>query len=452
MRECWRSIARLASTRCARGASALRLLTLVGTLRVLGGLPQCAAPAPPPEVQLPKVLTLDQALELFRRRGLDLLIADAAVLSAQGDELTAGAIPNPALNTSFGRLFNYRSAPPCAGCSIYSFGAGLSDQTAVEDTLSGKRALRLRVARAAAERTVGAQVKSQYVQVAAARWALDFAREVQTSMTKSVELTRLRYPKVINEGDLARIEVQRLKADQAVDQAAQALRTAQVGLALLLGVRSRVPDFDVERDVLRFRVPEAVQTATVDALRDEALQQRPDLRQAASTEERAEAAMALARRQRIPDVTLGAQYTQTRTGQNAVQPPGLTFGFTVGLPVFYQQQGEILHAEADRENQVLQRTKLTAQVVSDVETAYAGFAAAKALVDRMESTLLERARKARDITEIQYKAGSATLIDFLDAERTFIQTNTEYFTDLANYWTAVFQMEVAVRAELQDGT
>ena len=114
----------------------------MGTLRVLGGLPQCAAAAPPPEVQLPKVLTLDQALELFRTRGLDLLIADAAVLGAQGDERAAGAIPNPALNTNFGRLFNYSSAPPCAGCSIYSFGAGLSDQTAVEDTLSGKRALR----------------------------------------------------------------------------------------------------------------------------------------------------------------------------------------------------------------------------------------------------------------------------------------------------------------------
>ena len=91
---------------------------------------------------MPKVLTLDHALELFRTRGLDLLIADAAVLSAQGDELTAAAIPNPALNTNFGRLFNYSSAPPCAGCSIYSFGTGLSDQTAVEDTLSGKRALR----------------------------------------------------------------------------------------------------------------------------------------------------------------------------------------------------------------------------------------------------------------------------------------------------------------------
>ena len=88
--------------------------------------------------------------------------------------------------------------------------------------------------------------------------------------------------------------------------------------------------------------------------------------------------------------------------------------------------------------------------MSDVEAAFAGFVTARTLVERMESTLLARARKARDITEIQYKAGSATLIDFLDSERTFIQTNTEYFTDLANYWTAVFQMEAAVGSEVQD--
>ena len=59
------------------------------------------------------------------------------------------------------------------------------------------------------------------------------------------------------------------------------------------------------------------------------------------------------------------------------------------------------------------------------------------------------ARRARDITDLQYRAGAATLIDFLDAERTFIQTNTEYFDDLANYWTAVFQIEAAAGVEME---
>jgi cobalt-zinc-cadmium efflux system outer membrane protein len=418
--------------------------------------------APPSPVELPAQLSLEKALELFRTRGLDLLIADAAVIGAQGDLRAAGAIPNPQLSTGFGRVFNYSTAgtpgAPCVGCSIYQLGGGLSDQAALEDSLSGKRALRLRVARAAleaarlgrsdAERTVGFQVKSQYVQVVAARWAFDFVREVQGSLEKTLELSRLRYPRVINEGDLARVEVQKLEADQSVDQAAQNLRVARVGLAFLLGVRGPVPDFEVDRDVLCFRVPAPLRTANVDTLLVDAMDHRPDLKQAASAEERAAAALALARRQRIPDVSVDTQYVQTGTGQNAIQPPTLTFGFTMALPLFYQQQGEILRAEAERETQALQRTKLVAQVVSDVETAFASFMTTKALVERMESTLLGRAKRARDITEIQYKAGSATLIDFLDAERTFIQTNVEYFGDLANFWTAIFQMEAALSVEL----
>jgi cobalt-zinc-cadmium efflux system outer membrane protein len=418
-----------------------------------------AAPVSP--VELPPHLSLAQALDIFRTHGLDVLIADAAVLGAQGDLRAAGAIPNPQLSANAGHVFNYnpasRPGAPCIGCSDIVVGGGLSDQAALEDALTGKRGLRLRVARAAleaaqlarqdAERVIGFQVKAQYVQVAAARWMLEFARQVETSLRQTVDLSRLRYPKVINEGELARVEVQQLEAQQDVDRARQDLRSAQVGLAFLLGVRGAVPDFEVDRDVLRFHVPASLQTATVDSLLNDAMSHRPDLQQAAAAEERATEALALAKRQRIPDVSLNADYLQTGTGQDAIQPPTLTFGFTVGLPLFYQQQGEILHAQAERDAQALQRAKTLSQVASDVESAFAAFASAKAIVERMESSLLEQAKRARDITDLQYRAGSATLIDFLDAERTFIQTNTEYFADLANYWTAVFQIEAAASME-----
>ena len=44
---------------------------------------------------LPETVTLDDALKIFRQRGLELLIADAAVMSAEGDLKSAGAVPNP---------------------------------------------------------------------------------------------------------------------------------------------------------------------------------------------------------------------------------------------------------------------------------------------------------------------------------------------------------------------
>ena len=119
------------------------------------------------------------------------------------------------------------------------------------------------------------------------------------------------------------------------------------------------------------------------------------------------------------------------------------------LPLFYQQQGEIRRAEADYNTQSLQQAKLTAQVVSDVETAYASLSTTRRLVERMESILLDRARTAKDITQRQFQGGTANLIDFLDAQRTFIATNLEYLQDLTNYWTAVFALEQAVGVELR---
>jgi hypothetical protein len=52
---------------------------------------------------------------------------------------------------------------------------------------------------------------------------------------------------------------------------------------------------------------------------------------------------------RFPEVALSAQYTETGTGQNAIQPPTVVLGVTAPLPLFYHQQGEIRRAEAARE-------------------------------------------------------------------------------------------------------
>ena len=51
-----------------------------------------------------------------------------------------------------------------------------------------------------------------------------------------------------------------------------------------------------------------------------------------------------------------------------------------------------------------------------------GLTIARKLVERMETALLASAKKARDITEIQFNAGSAPLMDFLDAQRIYIAT------------------------------
>jgi cobalt-zinc-cadmium efflux system outer membrane protein len=419
---------------------------------------QKVVPAP---TELPALLSLDEAVRVFESRGLDLLIAEAAVKTAEGQVKVAGAVPNPVANFGWGHTFNYDPGN-CSECSENYWAVGISDSAALEDTLSGKRDLRLKVARNAlaaakmsradAERTIAFQVKSAYLQVAQAALAAKFAKQVVDTNVKTLDVFQTRFRSgAINEGDLARIVTQKLEADQAADQSTQALRQARVALAFLMGVRGAVPDFDVDVHVLDFAVPGSLGQATEEELLRSAFEHRPDLVAAGYQKASAEAQIALAKRMRFPDITLSANYSQLGTGATAdggaLSPPMIVFGVSAPLPVFYQQQGEVTQAEAQYETNSLEHAKTAAAVANDVSTAFVAFATSRQLVQRMEGGgLLQNAKTARDITRLQYEKGAASLTDFLDAQRTYIATNVEYFQDLTNYWTAVFQLEQAVGA------
>ncbi len=417
----------------------------------------------PPATELPQVLSMADAIQLLRVRGLDLLIAEAAVKSAEGDVKIAGAVPNPVGSVGYGHTINYDPGN-CDQCSENYWSLGLSDSAALEDALSGKRGLRLKVARNAlaaaklsrvdAQRNLEFQVKAAYLQVAQAVLAFRFAKEIADSNEKTLELFQARYRGgAINEGDVARIETQKLEADQALDNDVQVLRQARLGLAFLVGVRGVVPDFEVDTEVLTFASPPTLMAATEDGLLRVALERRPDLVAAGYQRASSAASIELARRQKFPDIALSVNYSQLGSGATssggALSPPMLTFGISAPLPVFYQMQGEVRKAEAGYDTNALGQAKMTAQVVSDVSLAYSAYRSTGQLVQRMESGgLLKSAKTARDITRLQFEKGAAGLTDFLDAQRTYIATNVEYIQDETNYWTAVFQLEQAVGMEL----
>jgi cobalt-zinc-cadmium efflux system outer membrane protein len=180
------------------------------------------------------------------------------------------------------------------------------------------------------------------------------------------------------------------------------------------------------------------------------MENRTDLRAARAQVSRAENSVALVKRMRFPDIGLFLGYSVQGTDPQSLQvtPPTVTIGLTTTLPIFYQQQGEIQKANADLRTQRLLVAKLEAQVVADVEAAWAAFKGWEALVKRMEQGgLLEWAKRAQDLVLIQYQKGAASLLEYLDARRTYIATNVEYQQDLAGYWTWVFQLQQAIGPE-----
>jgi len=432
----------------------------------------------PRATELPASLSLRDAVDLLRRHGLDILIAEAATENAEGGVLVAGAVPNPTVSASAGNAFTYStsafSQADCrkngAVCSPWSFNVGINDSGAIADSLSGKRGLRLQVARNAlaaakmsradAERTLVLQVKSAYARTAQATLAYKFARDVAETQATTLRKVRDRFNHgAINEGDLQRIEVQKLEADQAVDNAWQTLRQARVGLAFLLGVRGAVPDFEVDTGVLDYTPPAALRDASEADLLRLAFAHRPDLAALGYQEQQATSQLELTRRLQIPDVTLGVDYAWGGFGglstNGPIQGQSLTLSLSFPLPVFYGLEGERRQAKAQVATSSLERAKATAQVSDDVAAAHAAFLAAQRLVERMEGPrrdgggLLASARGAFVAIEAQYDKGAASLTDYLDALRTYIATKNEYFGDLTAYWTAVFQLEAAVGKDLR---
>jgi outer membrane protein, heavy metal efflux system len=434
---------------------ALAALVLAGLTPAPSGLATEAAPT-----GVPASLTLAQALGLFHARGIDLVIADAEVERAAGDLRAAAAVPNPGVSGALSHSwFDDHQFDTHSGWSI-----GLTDSSAIEDSLSGKRGLRSEVAQAAlasvamqradAVRTLDVQVKELYMEVAAAAATVDLAREGAQSAEETFRLNQVRYRSgAISEVDLSKTETAKLEADQALDASRESLHRSGVQLGFWLGYRrGQTVDLAVAIDPLQsgFFSPPILVGLSEEALVDQALAARPDLVGQGDEEVRASRAGDLAARLRFPDIALGLQYQQqgSAASPNPISPPTLMVNLTATLPVFYRQQGEIQRAAAELRIERARKSKLAAQIAAEVKVSLESYRTARMLVERMQGRLLERARRARDLVKLQYEKGAASLLELLDGQRTYILARNEYLQDLTGYWNAVFQLEAAVASEL----
>jgi cobalt-zinc-cadmium efflux system outer membrane protein len=82
--------------------------------------------------------------------------------------------------------------------------------------------------------------------------------------------------------------------------------------------------------------------------------------------------------------------------------------------------------------------------MTDVRDAYEGLRENDKVVQLFRSGYLAVAQKDRDISEYAYKRGATTLLDFLDAERSYRATQLAYRQALASYLLAIEQMKEAV--------
>jgi len=157
-----------------------------------------------------------------------------------------------------------------------------------------------------------------------------------------------------------------------------------------------------------------------------AIERRPDLAAFRQLQARSRADLRLQLANGRVDYVVGTEYTYQRA--YGMAGSSLGFSFSVPLPVFNKNQGEIARAEREGRQFQSRVTALEAAIGSEVEIAYRQFQTSERLLKNIETALLSRAKTVRDVTEYSYRRGEASLVEFLDAQRAFndsVQSHNE---------------------------
>ena len=393
-------------------------------------------------------VTLPEALSLLETQNPDTLAARLQIADAEAERLRARLYQNPTMSLDTDNIAVGRTTPSGLSVGQTIGGTVRLDQPL---TLWGKRRLRIAgadmgVAAATqqardAVRELRAAVKDAFFQTLHDERLLTFATDNQARYQKVIALNERRFHSGdISEVEFRKIELENLKLETDVEETRRGLGESQQLLGRLIGADHPVAASG-ELNVPNLRVGDTDLLAA-------AMDSRPDVAALQRQREQADLALQLARRERYPDVTVGADYTRSQFVSAGDNRNTIGFGFSVPLPLLNQNQADIAKAEValrQAETDLARRRLDIAQEVHDAVERYQSLQRVRRM---FESGYLDHAKLAVTAAETSQRVGAASLIELLDAERTYTATQTDYLDTLLAARASLDTLEKAVGKDL----
>ncbi|MGA7906005.1 MAG: TolC family protein [Candidatus Sulfotelmatobacter sp.] len=388
------------------------------------------------------LISLDQAIDLALAHNHSIKATRTLILQNQAQEVTANLRPNPTFGAD-SQFVPFFSPQDFSGDNLnqtqqfdlgigYLFERGHKRQRRLQAARDQTAVTRAQVADA--ERTLAFNVGQQFVSVLLAESTLQFALEDLKAFQQTVDISEAQLKAgYIGQGDYLKIKLQLLQFETDVSSARLAKVQALVGLRELLGYDAVSADFDVIGDLAY----QPLKTSVED-LQAKALRERSDYRAAELGITAAQSQILLAKANAKVDVNGTYDFTHV-SGENTA-----SIFANFELPIFNRNQGEIARTRYALTQAQEQQQAASDTVLSDVATAYAAVRSNDEVVQLYTSGYLKQAQDSRDISEYAYKRGAASLLDFLDAERSYRSVQLAYRQALASYMTALEQLKEAV--------
>jgi cobalt-zinc-cadmium efflux system outer membrane protein len=393
-------------------------------------------------------MTIDQAVALALQRNRDVLATRLDMESAQIDHLAASIYPNPVFAYTAGNFVVGHGNPQDKGIDPGPF-SQLVHTVSVSEVIDvwAKRSARMRAADKGIEhrkwvvedalREIVYAVRAAFADLTREQLEAELARSMKARYDDTIRVSVARFRAgEISEAELRKIELEGLRYENAVIDEDSELDISRQKLAALLGFNSgaELPGPAIMTN--EQRTPPMLGTLVT-----RALQERPDLRAASQGRALAEATLESAKREAYPDISLGVAFTHSEFQISGDNPNAAALTLSLPLPVFDRNQANIARSHLDARRFDNDVARLAIQIRQEVAQSVRQLERAASLLDIYEAGgMLDRADKALKTAENSYRAGSISLIELLEAQRTFIDTRAQYLRAQHDYRQAVIDV------------
>lgn len=209
--------------------------------------------------------------------------------------------------------------------------------------------------------------------------------------------------------------------------ALQALKSEKNNLALLLGTKDSIL-IDKNTEWFPAMLPQSY-----DSLLKFALVNRKEILVSKNLLDKAKIDIALQKAISKPQPELGLNYSP----QNSI--PYLGVSLAIPLPFSDRNQGEIARARIAADQADLMINAYVLQVTKEVRNAYDEFITNKNSWERY-TELNKASESVLQTVKLSYLKGGTTILDYLEAERTWFDMQNQYYEAMYNYRKSYLQL------------
>ena len=406
-------------------------------------LPLCLPLILHAQTPLADSLGLEPLQRVALERNHDVRVSALVLDSAAAAVTSAAAAPNPMLTV---QTMNIN---PGLGVGAGSLRSKTVDSSVRIDQLlerGGKRDLRrdsaLHQAEGAREdvrearRQLRLAVSQAYYDALAAGERLAILDDTAQLYQRTVEVAqKKRQAGDVSPADVARLQVEALRASNDTAQARSDVARARQTLALLTGIDNRQAQLP-----LADGWPAVVATTLAqDDPAEAAIARRPDVMAAQARVAAALSAHKLALAARTRDVSIGVQAEHYPASASNPQGSGNSFGISLQVPLFlrYQYDGEIRSAQValDLAQENLEQARILAR--AELSRSALDVRSNGERLQRIDDSLLPAAQKSAQAAEFAYQHGALPIADVLDVRRSYRAVQLDALAARSDYAKAL---------------